>query len=105
MDEETCRIHDLIGKLSEAFWDPIERDPSNWVERVVGSSLVPQESATEAESKAWRELTDPQNLEAFSHYLAYWSDVELDEEARRFHQSIREKIERRLEAERRDTSD
>jgi len=98
MDADIQRIHNMVGELSEAFWERITESGASTFEELYRAQYEGHDPKSEREIAVWSELTSPKNLPALRRYVQYWKDqpFEINRYAARLHEKLLEHAERRL---------
>ena len=73
-DAEIERIHNLVGELSDAFWDRITQPDVSALDELIKAGQLGHDPQSDREINVWRELTSPSNLPALRNYIRFRRD-------------------------------
>jgi hypothetical protein len=102
MSEETPefqRIHELVGALSDAFWQELNRRNGEPGFSALTYLTVHYEGEcrpdSTAEAAVWDELTNPRNYDALVSYVDYCKSFRINDYATRLHATLLTEAQRR----------
>ena len=99
-DAEIDRIHNLVGKLSDAFWDRISQPDVSALDELIKAEQLGHDPQSDRDINVWRELTSPWNFSALRKYIRFCNDQPsgINDYAAKLHEHLLQDAERRLNA-------